>query len=173
MTQNTPNTEIVTIEDVAASDIEKFMASFNDDSSQVVTTLDLSDLDGQDEALAAMTTAEGAHDVLVKLPNAEKDAGIELELTDFIITPSEVLDEESGELRQSMRIILIGSNGEAFSTGSMPVARQLQTIKALRERAGTTLSARPVKIRLVHTLTRNNRTAIALQVVKTAKSAKK
>lgn len=166
--------EIVEIDNGAPNDIDKFIEDFNADSGALITTLDLNDIDAQDDAMAAMSTATGIQDKLVALPNKDKDAGIEFTLSDFLCTPSElpVMDAQgvpTGEMRPALRTVLIGSEGEAYSTHSMPVAKQLRVIKTLRDRAGVQLRDKPVRVRLVHSMTSNQRTVIALQIVRRVK----
>lgn len=166
--------EIVDFDQSAPNDIDKFIEDFNSDSGALVTTLDLNDIDAQDDAMAAMSTAEGVQDKLVALPNKDKDAGIQFTLTDFICTPSElpVMNEKgepTGEMRPALRTVMIAADGVAYSTHSMPVAKQLRVIKTLRDRADVQLREKPVNVRLVHSLTSNKRNVIALQIVRRVK----
>lgn len=168
---NVETGEIVEYDAPEINEIDKFIEDFNSDSGSVVTTLDLNDIDAQDEAMAAMSTAEGVQEKLIALPNNDKDAGIEFTLVDFICTPSElpVVDAQgnpTGEVRPALRTVMIADSGDAYSTHSMPVAKQLRVIKTLRDRAKVQLSEKPVQVRLVHSLTSNKRNVIALQIVR-------
>lgn len=143
-------------------------------SEAVKTTLDLNDIDAQDEALAAMSTAEGIQDKLTNLPNKDKDAGIEMTVVDFISVPSQLPEQDAqgnptGRMMNARRTVLIGENGEAFSTHSKPVYNQLMVAKTLRDRAGVQLREKPINVRLVHSQTSNKRTVISLQIIRKAK----
>lgn len=165
-------TEIANVETgeiVEAQGGELLEADFS--SEAVKTTLDLNDIDAQDEALAAMSVAEGVQEKLVALPNKDKDAGIEFTLVDFISIPSQLpeLDAQgnpTGQMLNARRTVLMSADGEAFSTHSNPVYKQLMVIKTLRDRAGVQLRDKPVNVRLVHSLTSNKRNVIALQIVR-------
>lgn len=172
MTTEIANTQ--TGEIVEANDVME-IAEIDFSSEAVKTTLDLNDIDAQDEALSAMSTAEGVQDILANLPNKDKDAGVQFELVDFISIPSQLPETDAqgnptGVLLNARRTVLIGSNGEAFSTHSKPVYNQLMVVKTLRDRAGVQLREKPVNVRLVHSLTSNKRTVIALQIVRKPKA---
>lgn len=168
------DTEIVnaqTGEVIEAQSTEVEIVDVDFTSEAVKTTLDLNDIDAQDDALAAMSTAEGVQDKLTNLPNKDKDAGIEFTLVDFISIPSQLPEQDAqgnptGRMLDARRTVLMSATGEAFSTHSKPVYNQLMVVKTLRDRAGVQLRDKPVKVRLVHSLTSNKRQVIALQIVK-------
>ena len=168
-------TEIVNVESgelIESNEAELVNVDFS--SEAVKTTLDLNDIDAQDDALAAMSTAEGVQDKLTNLPNKDKDAGIEFTLVDFISIPSQLPEQDAqgnptGRMLDARRTVLMSDTGEAFSTHSKPVYNQLMVVKTLRDRAGVQLRDKPVKVRLVHSLTSNKRQVIALQIVRKAK----
>lgn len=126
------------------------LGQLNTDSG-LLSTIPLDDEDGQDIALVAMTSAERLEDNLNK----------EFNLKHFVVQRGEVLDEESGELRDSARIILIKDDGTAFSTGSASVASSLGAIVQLRGEPSSWKTASRVMVE--KTETRQRRTAFALR----------
>lgn len=163
------NTVVATIEEDAprGSDVDLLLNRFasalgktDGTIPDMISTVDLSDEEGQDIALVAMTSAERLEDNLNK----------EFNLKHVVVERSEAMDQETGELQETARIILVKDDGTAFSTGSASVARSVSAIIGLRGAPATW--ATPSRVIVEEVKTRSNRKAFALRYLGRAKAAK-
>lgn len=86
------------------------------------TTIDLSTHEGK----AMMIAATGMPDITV-----DPTLPTEMDITGYIVFPDAQVDEETGELKQFNRTVLILADGRTFATTSEVILKRLQAIVQL------------------------------------------
>lgn len=79
-----------------------------------------------DAGKAQLIAATGTPDL-----SADPSAPVELDVTGYIVFPDSQIDEESGELREFNRTVLIGADGRTFASTSEVVLKRLQAMVQL------------------------------------------
>lgn len=173
MSENTVAAEIVSSE-IAVADtatdasifepgnsIEAAIQSMKENNVPVFSTLEGDDFATKLTVANAVSSAAAVSDNLGRV----------FKLENFIIQPIDMADEGTGNIVTVPRIILLGSEGEAFYAISQSILSSLQTLCAVMKGMPATWSE-PVPVKVVEVKTRKGFKAFSLEAVVEKKSAK-
>lgn len=85
-----------------------------------------------------------------------------LEITDLVAHPIQVVDEQTGEILDTLRVIMISSDGTAYASSSLGIVSSLQKIMPIVGRAPWKPA---IKVKVVETQTRKGRSALTLTLL--------
>lgn len=116
----TTQNEVEVFEPVAMSTIEAAIENFRNNRSNVISSFKGEDFETKIAQTAAMQGASKIADNLNK----------EIQLAHFIIQPTEMPEVTTGELKPTVRVILVDKDNKAFYGFGMPLFNALQDIVA-------------------------------------------
>lgn len=119
----TTNTEVVENEVIVANTADVVTklspAMFENTSEALFSTIQVTDRASKIKLYNAISDSENSLD---------DHKGEVLEITDFVAHPIELQDEQTGEMVQAMRIVLIDKEGEGYHAISAGVVSSMQRI---------------------------------------------
>lgn len=92
--------------------------SLTQGSGQVVSTVDTSTMEGKVRQFDALQDAQPVAHFL----------GKKIELVDIIMQSVEIADSQTGELNPAVRVILVDKDGQAYSSVSETIVKDVRTL---------------------------------------------
>lgn len=140
MTENV-GTDVATVTDAegtreAALTVGEKLANINSGAVGVFTTIQGDDFAAKAQVLAAITDAEPLSEHL----------GETINLANIVAQAVEVADDQTGELSQAIRVILLDDEGNAYAGLSEGLFRSIQNIVAILGQPHTWPHPYPMKV---------------------------
>jgi hypothetical protein len=104
------------------SGLSRYEVALGDGEEQFLTNLDLSTERGK----ALLINASNPADLVF-----DKDRQIRITAVNFLLFPDQVQDEDTGELREFTRTVLIDREGHTYQTTSMFAPRRMRAVLRL------------------------------------------
>lgn len=134
------STDVATIEDenrpASGFDIGDAIAKLASGQATVYSTFQGDDFDTKIALLEAVTNSEPIAENLNK----------RIDIVNLVIQPVEMADEQTGEMREVPRVILIDENGVAYHAISMGIYRAVETVLGIVGQPHTWPHPLPVKL---------------------------
>lgn len=126
-------------------------------------------LDAQDvfeKGTTALVSSDKSNDFISKAENVNifgeqadglKDAtNLDLEIVKYVAGNVELVDNETGEVRPALRVVLLTKDGKRYSTESKSAIRQLGQMVQLMKQGGLHMSKEtPMPVKVIMNKTRN------------------
>ena len=124
---------------------------------------------------AQLISSDPSDDFIVQAENAnvfgkqaqglKQAVNKKLEITKYVAGNVELTDDETGETFPALRVVLVTTDGEVYSTESKSAVRQLGAFVNIMKRGGLTISEEtPLPVKVVLNKTRNGFDALGLEL---------
>lgn len=144
-----------TATDLATTSLTEDIDRLKRGQVSVMSSFTGSDRATQISVLSAMSSATPLDDVL----------GKEFKLANFVVQGIEMPDEETGELREVPRLILVDDSGKAYHAISQGVFSSLKNITAIMGMPGAVEGMWPVKVKAKREKTRKGYQVFTLEIL--------
>lgn len=155
MTETT-GTAVDLIESTSTDGLVHDIEQMKQGTTNVVSTFKGGDRATKLEILKAMTNAGSLEELI--------DEGKELNLANWVIKPVSLVNDETGEIREVPRIILVDDQGKSYVATSVGIFSALKDIAAILGMPGEHEGMWPVKVRPKGERTRNGNRVFTLVI---------
>ena len=144
------------IETASTDGLTQDIEQMKQGTSNVVSTFKGGDRSTKIEILKAMTSAGSLEELI--------EEGKELNLANWVIKPVTLVNEETGEVREVPRIILVDDKGASYVATSVGIFSALKDISAIMGMPGEENGMWPIKVKPKGERTRNGNRVFTLVI---------